>query len=184
MITSNLISNVKEMISEYGPMLQHQQVSDNVGQKLAQKLTSDSKIVILGTMLMDCKIGLAIKENRLPDHIQMSYEAAKEILDKDTDITSKEKENILHCVLEHHGSQKFYSLESEICCNADCYRFASIQGFFYTLRYFRPMPDEDFYQLLKNKFTEKSQAITLDIVHDELDPQIIILQNLINTLVK
>jgi hypothetical protein len=184
MITSNLISNVKEMISEYGPMTQHQKISDDTGQMLAQKLNANSQIILLGTMLMDCKIGLAIKENRLPDHIQMSYEAAKEILDKDTDISSEEKENVLHCVLEHHGVNKFYSLESEICCNADCYRFASIQGFFYTLRYFRPMPDEDFYQLLKNKLNEKSQAITLDIVHEELDPQIVILQNFINTLVK
>jgi len=168
MITNNLISTVKAFIPEYGPMIQHQQLSDNKGQELAQELKADSKIVLLGTMFMDCKIALAIKENRLPEHIQMSHDAAKEILDQDSDITPEEKENVLHCVLEHHGIPKFYSLESEICCNADCYRFASVKGFFYTIRYFRQTPDPEFIQILKNKFFEKSHAITLDIVKEEL----------------
>ena len=163
-------------------MIQHQQISDENGQKLAQKLNANPKIVLLGTMFMDCKIGLAIKENRIKDHIQMSYEAAKESLDKDPDISPEEKDNVLHCVLEHHGAPKFYSLESEICCNADCYRFASIQGVFYTIRYMRDMPDADLYQLLKNKFTEKSQAITLEIVKDDLKSDLEIIPQFINQL--
>lgn len=182
MITDNLISQIKSFIPEYGPMLQHQQISDENGQKLAQKLNANSKIVLLGTMLMDCKIVLAIKEGRQPEHIQMSYEAAKEILDKDSNITSEEKDNVLHCVLEHHGAPKFYSLESEICCNADCYRFASIQGIFYTIRYIREMPDVNLYQLLKNKFAEKSKAITLDIVKEELKSDLEIIPQFINQL--
>lgn len=182
MITDNLISQVKSFIPEYGPMLQHQQIADENGQKLAQKLNADSKVVLLGTMFMDCKITLAIKEGRQPEHIQMSYEAAKEILDKDPDISSEEKDNVLHCVLEHHGVSKFYSLESEICCNADCYRFASIKGIFYTIRYIREMPDADLYQLLKNKFTEKSHAITLDIVKKDLQSDMEIIPQFINQL--
>lgn len=183
MITDQLISQVKSFVPEHGPILQHQQIADENGQKLAQKLNADPKIVLLGTMFMDCKIGLAIKENRIKDHVQMSYKTAKEILDKDPDITSEEKNNVLHCVLEHHGTPKFYSLESEICCNADCYRFASIQGIFYTIRYIRDMPDANLYQLLKNKFTEKSQTITLDIVKNELKEDIKIINEFTNKLI-
>ena len=74
-------------------------------------------------------------------------------------------------MLEHHGVGKFHSLESEICCNADCYRFISIKGFSYAMRFLRDMPFSDLVNLLENKSKEKWKALTLDICKKELKTQ-------------
>ena len=182
MISQKLISKIQEFAKIDGPMETHQLISNETGQRLADNLGANKNIVMLGTLLMDCVIGIAIKEGRLSDHIQMCFEKAKELLDLDTEITVEEKENILACVKEHHGVQKFYSIESEIVCNSDCYRFASIKGMFYTLRYFRSMPDTNFITLIKAKFTEKKNCVTLDIVKTELKGQFVAIENYLNLL--
>ncbi|MFA7301167.1 MAG: hypothetical protein WC069_02570 [Candidatus Shapirobacteria bacterium] len=182
MITQNLISKIQEFAKIDGPMETHQLIANETGQRLAEKLSANNNIVLLGTLLMDCIIGIAIKENRLSDHVQMCFDKTKEILDLDSEITPEEKENVLACVKEHHGVQKFYSIESEIVCNSDCYRFASVKGMFYTLRYFRSMPDIDFITLIKTKFNEKKNCVSLDIVKEELNDQFIAIENYLNLL--
>lgn len=183
MITQNLISKIQEFAKIDGPMETHQLISNETGQRLAQNLNANKDIVMLGTLLMDCVIGIAIKENRLPDHVQMCFAKAKEILDLDNEISIEEKENILACVKEHHGVEKFYSIESEIVCNSDCYRFASVKGMFYTIRYFRAMPDVDFINLIKLKFNEKKNCVTLDIVKEELKDQFVAIENYLNLII-
>jgi hypothetical protein len=152
------------------PLLQHIELSSNVGAKLAKELGANVQIVETGTYLMDCMIGEALEQGRLPEHIKMSVEKADELM-KNSSLSDKDKENIRHCVLEHHGVKKFYSLESEICCNADCYRFISIKGFSYAMRYLRDMSLNDLIILLENKTQEKWGALTLKVCKDELEPQ-------------
>ena len=83
----------------------------------------------------------------------------------------KEKENVLHCIREHHGVDTFYSLESEICCNADCYRFISVEGVVGGAMDFREISVSDFVELFSEKAEEKWYALSLDMCKKELEPQ-------------
>jgi len=145
-------------------------LSTEIGKRIAKELGASVEIVEAGTLLMDCALGQALKENRRAEHIKMSFDKAKKLLEKFS-LTEEEKENILHCILEHHGASKFYSLESEICCNADCYRFLSIKGFIFQVKYGRDMSFEDMTDLLKEKVDEKWNALSLDIPKKELKSQ-------------
>jgi hypothetical protein len=152
------------------PVKLHVDLATEVGKKLAKELGANVDIVEAGTLLMDCLIGQALKENRQNEHVQISLEKANELL-MSSFLSEDEKENIRHCVLEHHGTEKFYSLESEIVCNADCYRFTSIKGFSFALRYLRDMPFNDLIKLLNDKLNEKWSALSLDICKKELESQ-------------
>jgi hypothetical protein len=163
------------------PLKLHVDLARETGKRLAVKLGAHQDIVEAGTLLMDCVIGQAIKEGRLQDHVQMSLTKANEILDKST-LEDANKENIRHCISEHHGVKKFYSLESEICCNADCYRFLSIKGFTYAIRYLREMPFYELVDLLDHKVAEKWGILSLDICKAELTPQHQLIQNLLTQL--
>lgn len=182
MISPALIQKCDVLAKKGGPMIWHYNIANDAGQKIATNLHADLNIVLLGTMLMDCDILQAIAQNRMPDHIKMSCDAAKSILDQDGDITEPEKEKILKSILEHHGNIGFSGLESEIVCNADCYRFASVQGLYSAQRYFRNMENDEFIKLLKTKFKEKSYAITLDYVKDDLKKDLDIINNYLSLL--
>ncbi len=140
------------------------------GKKLALEIGANIDIVEAGTLLMDCAITQAIAENRLPEHVQMGLEKANELMEK-FPLQKEDKENIRHCILEHHGSNNFYSIESEVCCNADCYRFTSVQGFMNAVRYTREMDFVDLVKMLNFKVEEKWNAISLNVVKIELTPQ-------------
>lgn len=163
------------------PLKMHVDLSVLKGQEIASKLGANLQIVEAGTLLMDCMIGQAVKAGKIQDHIEMSLAKTNEILST-SGLDMATQENIRHCVLEHHGVSKFYSLESEICCNADCYRFASIKGFTVAMRYLREMPFEDLVTLLGNKFDEKKMAITLSACKDELGQQITTIQDWVTNL--
>ncbi len=152
------------------PVKLHVDLATEIGKRLAEELGANVDIVEAGTLLMDCLIGQALRENRPKEHIKMSLDKANELLDKFL-LSEEEKENIRHCVIEHHGVDKFYSLESEICCNADCYRFISIKGFSFAMRYLRDMPFKDLVALLNEKANEKWNALSLDIAKKEITPQ-------------
>ena len=145
-------------------------LSTNIGNIIAKKLEANTNIVEAGTLLMDCALGQALKENRRNDHIKMSLEKASGLIDIST-LSEDEKENLKHCILEHHGADKFYSLESEICCNADCYRFISVKGFAFQIKYGRDMSLPDMVDLLEEKVDEKWNALSLDICKNELTEQ-------------
>lgn len=152
------------------PVKMHVDLATEVGKRLAQELGANIDVVEAGTLLMDCLIGQSLKENRRSEHVQMSLDKTNELLNNSS-LSEEEKENIRHCVSEHHGVDKFYSLESEIVCNADCYRFTSIKGFSFSMRYLREMPFKDLVNLLGEKVEEKWNAISLDVVKKELIPQ-------------
>lgn len=173
MITKKLINSVKEFvykeIETYGAPSKFQvDFTNEKGQLLSEKLNADKNIVLLGSLLMDCKLGQAYKEGRLQDHIEMSKQKADEILSSDKDVTNDEKLNILNCISQHHGLDKFSSLEAEICCNADCYKFASIKGVIGGIKHLRDMPLDDIVKLFSDKANEKWNALSLDISKKEL----------------
>ena len=82
-------------------------------------------IILLGVYFIDLKLGQAITEKRLADHIQMSADAAKVFLENEG-VDQDTIEKIIDCIMAHHGTLPYQSLEAEICANADCYRFASV----------------------------------------------------------
>lgn len=176
MIPQKLINSAKQLTYLKAkkfrlPSVFHIDFANEKGQKLAKILKADQKIVLLGTTLMDCLIGKARQENKLEKHAQVSAQEAKKLLAKFPQITKKEKENILQCILQHHGAKKFYSLEAEICCNADCYRFASIKGIIGGAINRRPIPLDNLVKLYSNKADEKWKALSLNICKKELKPQ-------------
>jgi len=163
------------------PVKAHVDLSTEVGKKLAKDLGANIDVVEAGTLLMDCMIGQSLRENRQNEHVKMSLEKANELLENFS-FSEQDKENIRHCIMEHHGVKKFYSLESEICCNADCYRFTSVEGFIFAVRYLRDMPFSDLIKLLETKENEKWNAISLDVVKEELAPQHQILSSVFKNL--
>lgn len=174
MITKKLIKEIEDFV--YSEVNKYQVPSrfqidytNEKGQWLAKKLKANKNIVYLGTLLMDCMLGKAVSEGKLLKHVEMSVKKADELLSSDTKLS--EKENILHCVKEHHGVKKFFSLESEICCNADCYRFASVKGILGGMINMRDMKLDDMVKLFSAKADEKWNALSLDICKKELKPQ-------------
>ncbi len=163
------------------PIKKHMKLATEVGLNLAKKLNANAEIVEIGTLMMDCLIGKAIKEGRLNEHIQMSYDRTEKFLNSYS-LKESLKENILYCIKEHHGVEKFHSIESEICCNADCYRFVSIKGFTYTIRYIREMEFSDLTELLDRKVEEKWNALSLEICKEELEPQYNIIKQFLKKL--
>jgi len=152
------------------PVRPHIDLATEMGKKIAKDLGANVDIVEAGTLLMDCQIGQALKEGNLKSHAQMSASEAKKILDK-YNINEEVKNNIISCILEHHGGVKFSSLESEVVCNADCYRFISVKGFMFAVRYLRDMSFDDLVKILNEKVEEKWNVLTLDSVKKDLAPQ-------------
>jgi len=79
---------------------------------------------------MDVKLGEAKVNNQLPQHADISADAARDFLELQ-EMPPETLSRIVFCVREHHNTQGFTSLESEVVANTDCYRFASVAGNFY-----------------------------------------------------
>jgi len=176
MISKKLIQEAESFVYSQAkkfqvPSVFHIKLSNKKGQQLAEKLGANRDIVLLGTLLMDCMLGKAVSEGKISEHVEMSFEKAVQFLSSFSEITSEEKENILSCVKEHHGTDSFYSLESEIVCNADCYRFVSIEGVVGGIHNGRQMNVNDLISLYEKKAEEKWHIISLDICKKELELQ-------------
>lgn len=145
-------------------------IANNVGQILAEKLNADRNIVMIGTLFMDLKHRQAKEENRLHDHVKMSYDAAKEFLNK-YNIDRKTTYKILNCVEAHHRKVLFTCTEAEICANADCYKFLHPKGFFQYIGILskRDGNFEDILKLAEEKLDEKWKILSLDICKKELE---------------
>lgn len=141
------------------------------GEKLAKIYHANIDIVKIGMSLMDLKLLEAQSLGIPKEHVKLSTEATKEML-KDYNLTEEEKENILHCVTEHHGVEKYFSIESEICANADCYKFLDPKGVFAYCsllgRRFHDLTKE--WKQLEYKMDEKYSTLSLKEVKDELNP--------------
>lgn len=176
MISKDILENAETMALEaaerYGsPAPFHIKLANREGQRIAGLLGADKDIVFLGTSLMDCALGEAMRAGKAKEHVVLSAEKAGEFMQSFPGISEAEKENILHCVREHHGIGGFHSIESEIVCNADCYRFISVEGVIGGMHSFREMEVGDLVKLWKEKLEEKWNALSLDICKKELEPQ-------------
>lgn len=141
------------------------------GIKLAKMLNADEFVVKIGISMMDSKLPEALSIGEPKKHTIMAINATKELL-KDANIPDAQKQNIIKCVEEHHGVDKFYSIESEIVCNADCYKFIHPKGVFSYCsmlgRRFNNLPKE--LEQLEYKMDEKYNALSLSIAKQELEP--------------
>jgi hypothetical protein len=162
----------KEEIRKYNPDMEFlHQLAWNAGMKLAKEYGADEKIVKIALAMMDSKLPEASSLGVGKQHISMSSTATKELI-KDVDCLSEsEKENIIKCVEEHHGAEKFYSIESEVVANADCYKFVSPEGvFYYASMLGRRLHNFDKeLEQLEFKLNEKHNTISLDLVKNELE---------------
>lgn len=83
----------------------------------------------VGVYLMDIKLGQAFKENRVNEHVAMGCDISKTFLES-LNLDSQSLLKVINCIEAHHAEVPFTSLESEICANADCYKFIHPRGFF------------------------------------------------------
>jgi len=176
MISSQLIEEAESLLREsvgryQRPPLALFELATLKGQELADQFDAQKDIVKLGSLFMDCVLPQAIAEGRVSEHISMSWDKASEMIGKYPEVSDEEKENIRHCVLEHHGVDSFYSLESEVCCNADCYKFLSVEGIMINIRGNSDLSTPDLMKLLSNKVDEKWSAISMSGVREDLAGQ-------------
>lgn len=163
----------KEEMRKYNPDMEFlQKIPEDAGIKLAREYGANENIVRIGIAMMDSKLPEASHLGIAKEHIKMSSEATKEMI-KDVDCLSEyDKENIIKCVEEHHGAEKFFSIESEVVANADCYRFIVPKGFLY----YASMQGRKFHDFdrelkqLEFKLNEKHNTISLPAVKEELEP--------------
>jgi len=159
-------------IEKYGtPIMIHFELSESKALELAEKFDADKKIVQLGAILMDLKLGQALKEDRIKEHVKMSSDAAKEFLEK-SDLTNDEKEKVINCIDAHHGTIPYTCVEAEICANADSYRFLHPKGVlaYFTLLGKRLESIQTCIEQAESKLEEKHNIISLDICKEELEP--------------
>jgi len=121
---------------------------------------------------MDSKLPEVSSNGNPKQHTLMAVEATESLLKEVNVLNYQEKQNLIKCVEEHHGVDNFYSIESEIVCNADCYKFIHPKGVFdycsiLGLRY-NDLNKE--LEQLEYKMDEKYNAISIDIVKNELEP--------------
>jgi len=125
---------------------------------------------MLGTILMDLKIGQCMREGRLSEHVRESSLVSREFL-KQFNLDSETFDKVISCIESHHGVEKYSCLEAEICANADCYRFLSPTGFLNGLMIFsgRGLSFNDCLLQLENKMEEKHKILSLDVSIQELE---------------
>ncbi len=176
MISQNFLNNVRDFA--YGEEIKYRTPSKfqidfayQKGLALAEMLHANKEIVSAGTFLMDAMLGAAMTEGKPKEHAAMAEEKAKELFSEFPEITEEEKENILSCIRQHHGVERFSSLESEICCNADCYKFVSMEGVVGGMQHQRKMEKEAMIDLYLAKAEEKWNALSLPYCKRELEPQ-------------
>lgn len=161
------------------PIKEHFELANSKGQELAEKLGKDKDIVLLGTILMDLKLGECFKEGKLPEHVKRSSEAAKTFLNQ-FKIDQKVKDKIINCIEAHHKEVPFSCKEAEICANADCYRFLHPRGVFayFKLLGTRFSEFEKVMEVAEAKLEEKKKILSLDICKKELEPYYITFKTL------
>jgi pimeloyl-CoA synthetase len=159
-------------IEKYGgsPSKMNFDTSLKKGIELAEKFNADKKIVMLGCILMDIKLAECKNQGIIQEHVAKSVEASEEFL-KQFDLDEGTTRKIVACIAEHHGAEKFNCMESEICANADCYRFI------YPRNVFNFLADlmlggkslQESLEFVEKKLDEKHNILSLDVCKEELE---------------
>lgn len=140
------------------------------GERLSKMYDVDKNVVLISLALMDAKLPEAVRNGTPKEHTKMGIIAATDILNEVTDMSEETKTNILKCIEEHHGSENYYSKESEVVANVDCYKFLSPKGIItYISILGRRLNDfEKEWEQLEKKMDEKYQHLSLEIAKEEL----------------
>jgi len=172
---------LKEIELYHAPKLEHFELSNKMGQELAIKLGANKDIVMLGTILMDLKLGECLKENKIPEHVQRSAEAAGKFL-KQFNLSEDIYNKIINCIEAHHGNKEYICKEAEISANADCYRFLHPRGIFgyAVLLGNRDQDVNNCLDQLEKKMEEKHKILSLDICKEELEKYYLEFKEIIN----
>jgi len=174
-LTNQLVKEIRleaiKEISKYGsPPLLLFEISEHHAILLADKYNANKKVILAGSYLADYKLGLALKQNRIQDHVKMSCISARKLL-KRLKIEDKISDEIIHCIEAHHGTIPYKSLEAEIVANADCYRFLTMRGVVGFINNLSQRNDQDINGIIKyveQKANEKWNVISLKEVKKEL----------------
>jgi|SRR3989344_9294147 len=173
---------IKE-IEKYGaPSIWNFRITNRQGQILAEKYKADKNIVLLGTLLIDLKLGQALKENTIKQHIKMSTDTARKFLEKEK-VSKETLEKVIHCIEAHHGNIPYQSREAEIVANADCYRFLTLRGSLMFLVDLVKKERESFDNALnyiEEKADEKWKIVSLPEVKKELKPNYKLIKELVH----
>ena len=176
MLNEELISKAREFaLSEskkYGsPIYEHIVLAEDVARRLAEKLGADIEVATIGALLMDIKQGEALRTGRVPEHAQMSADAAVTFL-----VEQGASEDIIDkveaCALYHHGTEKYPYIEAEIAANTDCYRFLHPKGFLNITMKVNGIIGEDTakcFEFIDSKLDEKHAILSLDVAKAELE---------------
>lgn len=159
-------------IQQYGvPALEHLEISNAAGKKLAKIYNADENLVLIGTLLMDIKLGWCVKNQEVSKHVEISHSHVSEFLSH-FDLPSFQKEIILNSVISHHDISLCTSKESEIVANADCYRFLTPRGFLTAFNIFskRFNTMEEALDAIQAKANEKLKILSLPEAKEELEP--------------
>ncbi len=158
-------------IMKYGmPTLDNYNDVVSVAIELGKKLNANVDVIKLASRFLDIKLGEANQQKKIAEHVTMALGFAKEFL---TSYPLEEdlKQKIFYCITEHHA-KKFSCIESEICANADCYKFLvpkKILRMFYNWKQ-RGYNFEEIFMLAEEKVDERWNSLTLDICKKELEP--------------
>lgn len=174
-IMEEIINKAREYalleISRHGsPKLEHFELSYEKWQNLAKIFNADPQIVALGCILMDLKIGECVSEWKIQEHVQRSSIASQDFL-KQFDLDKEIFDKIIACVESHHGTEKYFCKEAEICANADCYRFLHPRWIFSAIILFggRSSSTDKVLIEVEKKIDEKYAVLSLDICKQQLD---------------
>lgn len=141
----------------------------SVSIELGKKLNANLHVIKLSSRFLDIKLGEATEEKKVNEHITKALGFAKEFL-SNYPLEEDVKQKVFACIMEHHGN-KFSCIESEICSNADCYKFLApkkILRMFYNWRQ-RGYNFEEIFILAEEKVDERWNALTLDICKRDLE---------------
>jgi hypothetical protein len=163
----------KEIEKHGTPYLINYEVSRKKAAELAAKLSANPFVVELGAIFMDFKLGESIKEGKQPEHEKISSDAAAKFLEKYA-VPQNIIFKIKNCIEAHHKKIPFSCIEAEICANADCYRFLSLQGMIGTFMLMgaRKSSYEDTIKLCESKFNEKLNILSFGVCKEELEEDI------------
>lgn len=159
-------------IEKYGnPVLEYYILSVQKGEEITKRLNANVELVKTAVALIDIKLGECHKLGIPKQHVQKSYEYAKQIL-KENKVDKTTTKFLLDCVLNHHTIGKRNSLEEEIVINADCYRFIHPLGVFAWIQEVtrRGKRHNEAIDLVLAKLEEKHNLLSLDCCKKELEP--------------
>jgi len=171
-VAAEAILYAKKEIETYGvPDMLHFDFSLEKALQLSNILGARTDLVSIGAAMMDVKLGQACHEKRIGEHVAMSMRAAKEFL-VPFHLPEADEAIVLNAVEAHHGGVPFLSLESEICANADCYKFIHPNGVFIYLTVLGKRLDSftACIDQVEAKMDEKMRIVSLSAVKEELEP--------------